>query len=143
MKPLFLYPAFAVLVALPASASSARQGTAGAAATASEASAVSCSRLNVNGRKPGESLTVSVNGATVGTFSGEAGVYQDLEPRMKTGVNQVRLSFAAPGEPGPFGTEAELRCLAPGAESSRDTILRLQPTAKRLTAETEVNYVPR
>jgi len=111
-------------------------------AVAAETSAVSCSRLNVNGTKPGE-LTISVNGATVGTFHGEAGVYQDLEKRMQPGLNKVRLSFATPGEPGPFGTSAELRCLAPGVDSSRDTILRLQPTAKRLSAETDVNYVPR
>jgi hypothetical protein len=110
--------------------------------TQAETTAVSCSRLNVNGTKPGE-LTVSVNGTTVGTFYGEAGVYQDLEPRMQPGINRVRLTFAAPGEPGPFGTSAELRCLAPGVASSRDTILNLQPTAKRLSAETEVNYVPR
>ena len=64
-----------------------------------ETNAVSCSRLNVNGRKPGE-LTVSVNGTTIGTFHGEAGVHQDLEPRMQAGINRVRLSFAAPGEPG-------------------------------------------
>ena len=107
-----------------------------------ETNAVSCSRLNVNGRKPGE-LTVSVNGTTIGTFHGEAGVHQDLEPRMRAGINRVRLSFAAPGEPGPFGTSAELRCLPPGVASSRDTILSLQPTANRVSAETEVNYVPR
>lgn len=143
MKSLARFSASVVLITLPASASWALQGASDAAAETSEPSAVSCSRLNVNGRKPGESLTVSVNGVTVGTFFGEAGVHQDLEPRMRPGVNRVRLSFAAPGEPGPFGTEAELRCLPPGVESSRDTILRLQPTAKRLSVETEVNYVPR
>ena len=110
--------------------------------TQAETNAISCSRLNVNGRKPGE-LTVSVNGTNVGTFHGEAGVHQDLEPRMRPGINRVRLSFAAPGEPGPFGTSAELRCLPPGVASSRDTILSLQPTANRLSAETDVNYVPR
>jgi hypothetical protein len=123
-----------VTLALPLSAQ--------APATQAERNAVSCSRLNVNGTKPGE-LTVSVNGTTVGTFYGEAGVYQDLEARMRPGINRIRLSFAAPGEPGPFGTSAELRCLAPGVASSRDTIVRLQPTAKRLAVETEVNYVPR
>ena len=91
----------------------------------------------------GVAIACAINGVTVGAFSGEAGVYQGLEARMQPGVNRVRLSFSAPGEPGPFGTEAELRCLAPGVASSRDTILRLQPTAKRLSAETEVNYVPR
>jgi hypothetical protein len=124
-----------VALALP------RAGSAGETPP-SATNAVSCSRLNVNGTKPGE-LTVSVNGTNVGTFQGDAGVYQDLEPRMQPGINRVRLTFAAAGEPGPFGTSAELRCLPPGVDSSRDTILRLQPTPKRLTAETEVNYVPR
>ena len=121
-----------VMLALPLSAQ----------ATEPETNAVSCSRLNVNGTKPGE-LTVSVDGTTVGTFHGDAGVYQDLERRMRPGINRARLSFAAPGQPGPFGTSAELRCLAPGVDSSRDTILSLQPNAKRLSAEIDVNYVPR
>jgi hypothetical protein len=108
----------------------------------SQSSAISCARLNVNGTKPGE-LTVSVNGATVGVYSGDEGVYQDLERRMQPGVNRVRLSFAGPGDTGLFGTSAELRCLAPGVESSRDTILTLKPTAKKLSAEIDVNYVPR
>lgn len=135
MKPEFTILVSLVPLALPHSALSAN-------ATQAQTNAVSCSRLNVNGTKPGE-LTVSVNGTAVGTFHGEAGVHQNLEPRMRPGINRIRLSFAAPGEPGPFGTSAELRCLAPGVESSRDTILSLQPTAKRLSAETEVNYVPR
>ena len=135
MKILLPFSTSVILLALPLSQSPAHVAQA-------ETDAVSCTKLNVNGRKPGE-LTVSVNGSTVGTFHGEAGVYQDLGPRMRPGINRVRLSFAAPGEPGPFGTEAELRCLPPGVESSRDTILRLQPTAKRLSAETDVNYVPR
>lgn len=135
MKSVLGFSTSAIVLALPLSGLSAH-------ATQAEANAVSCSRLNVNGTKPGE-LTVSVNGTTVGTFYGEAGVYQDLERRMQPGINRVRLSFAAPGEAGPFGTSAELRCLAPGVASSRDTILSLQPTAKRLSAETDVNYVPR
>ncbi|HEY9555066.1 hypothetical protein [Allosphingosinicella sp.] len=143
MKPVFGFPGSVVLLALPVTGSWAGQGTAASSVAAPETSAVSCSKLNVNGRKPGESLTVSVNGTTVGTFYGDAGVYLALEPRMRPGVNRVRLSFAAPGEPGRSGTEAELRCLAPGVEASRDTILRLQPTAKRLSAEIDVNYVPR
>ncbi len=131
-----------ILLALPLSGSWA-MGTQAQAAKAPEANAVSCARLNVNGRLPGEGLTVSVNGTTVGTFNGEAGVYQDLETRMRPGPNRIGLTFAAPGKMGPFGTEAELRCLPPGVQSSRDTILRLQPTAKRLSAEADVNYVPR
>lgn len=135
MKPVFRIPISVVPLALLLLALPVHAGQ-------TEADAVSCSRLNVNGTKPGE-LTVSVNGITVGTFHGEAGVYQNLEQRMRPGINRVRLSFAAPGETGPFGTSAELRCLAPGVASSRDTILRLQPTAKRLSAEADINYVPR
>ena len=134
MNSLFGLSTSLVLLAIPLQAAPALAGQA-------ESSAVSCSRLNVNGTKPGE-LTVSVNGTTVGTFYGTDGVYQDLERRMQPGVNRVRLSFAEPGEPGPFGTSAELRCLAPGVESSRDTILTLKPSPKRLSAEIDVNYVP-
>ena len=108
-----------------------------------QAGAISCTRLNVNATKPGEGLTVLVNGAAVGSYSGDAGVYQDLEQRMQPGVNRVTLSFAAPYEKGPFGTSAELRCLPPGSASSRDTILQIQPTAKKLSAEIDVNLVAR
>ena len=127
-----------ILFALPVSGLSAQQGAVAPAGASPETRAVSCSRLNVNATSPGE-LTVSVNGIVVGTFYGDAGVYQDLEPRMVPGVNRVRLSFGAPGK----GAQAELRCLPPGVETSRDTILRLQPTAKRLSVDTDVNYVPR
>ena len=137
MKSLSLSSAV-ILFALPVSGLLAQQGAVAPAAASPETRAVSCSRLNVNATSPGE-LTVSVNGIVVGTFYGDAGVYQDLEPRMKPGVNRVRLSFAAPGK----GTGAELRCLPPGVHASRDTILRLQPTAKRLSVETDVNHVPR
>ena len=140
MKSLSLSSAV-ILFALPVSGLLAQQGAVAPAAASPETRAVSCSRLNVNATLPGE-LTVSVNGIIVGTFYGDAGVYQDLEPRMRPGVNRVRLSFAAPGKAGPFGTGAELRCLPPGVETSRDTILRLQPTAKRLSVETDVNHVP-
>ena len=104
--------------------------------------AVSCRKLSVNGSNivAGSTLTVTVDGEPVARHdeyaSGELGKY------MKPGPNRVGLSFAAPGEMGPFGTQAELRCLAPGEDSSRDEILRLQPTAKRLSAEVLVNYVP-
>ena len=135
MKPVFNVSILLMLFGLPVPGLSAQ-------ATPTETNAISCTKLNVNGVKPGD-LTVSVNGTTVGAFQGEAGVYQDLESRMRPGINRVRLSFAAPGEPGLFGTEAELRCLPPGVETSRDTILRLKPTPKRLSAETDVNYVPR
>jgi hypothetical protein len=104
--------------------------------------AVSCRKLSVNGSNivPGSTLTVTVNGAAVGSHDQSAS--GELGPHMKPGLNRVGLSFAAPGEMGPFGTNAELRCLPPNVASSRTDILRLQPTAKRLSAEVEVNYVP-
>ena len=137
MKTLSLSSAV-ILFALPVSGLLAQPGAVAPAVAGPETRAVSCSALNVNATLPDE-LTVSVNGIVVGTHYGDAGVYQDLEPRMRPGVNRVRLSFAAPSK----GAEAELRCLPPGVETSRDVILRLQPTAKRLSAETDVNHVPR
>jgi len=136
MKALLAVPALSALAAATGLAAPAHSAQAGS-------SAISCTRLNVNATKPGDGLTVSVNGATVGSYSGSAGVYQDLERRMQPGDNRVGLTFAAPGEPGPFGTSAELRCLPPGSASSRDTILQIQPTAKKLSAEIEVNLVQR
>src|SRR3546814_2660504 len=59
MKPVFGFPGSVVLLALPVTGSWAGQGTAASSVAAPETSAVSCSKLNVNGRKPGESLTVS------------------------------------------------------------------------------------
>ena len=135
MRFVLVTPALAVIAAVPplATPAAAQPGS----------SAISCTRLNVNATKPGDALTVSVNGATVGSYSGDAGVYQDLEQRMRPGVNRVTLTFAAPYEKGPFGTSAELRCLPPGSTSSRDTILQIQPTAKKLSAEIDVNLVAR
>ena len=138
MKSLCLSSAV-ILSALPVSGLLAQPGAVAPAAAGPETRAVSCNRLNVNATSPGE-LTVSVNGIVVGTHYGDAGVYQDLEPRMRPGLNRVRLSFAAPSD---ARTRADLRCLPPGVRASRDTILSLQPTAKRLSAETDVNHVPR
>ena len=120
----------------------ARASAAATPAPASATNAVRCKRLNVNGSgfTPTTVLTVTVNGETVATFNANA--YRDLEEQMRPGPNRVGLSFAAPGTTGPFGTNAELRCLAPDSASSRDTILRLQPTAQRLAAETVVEFVP-
>ena len=117
------------------------RGTAGAATGAPAAGAVQCRRLSVNGSNiaPGATLTVKVNGTTVGVFDGAAS--GDLEQHMQPGLNTVTLSFAAPGTSGPFGTQAELRCLAPGVASSRSGILRLQPSLGRLSAEARVNLV--
>lgn len=124
---------------LLAAAASPQIGPLGA--TSSPASAppgVTCTRLNVNGTAaPGAVLTVSVNGADVGSFDG--GIYSDLEQFMNPGANVVRLTFA--GAQGP--ASADLRCLRPGQSSSRTTILTLRPSASRLSAETRVNYQPR
>jgi hypothetical protein len=116
----------------------------GASATpGAAANAIRCTRLNVNGSgfTAGALLTVTVNGTTVGTFNDNT--YQDLERFMRPGVNRVGLAFAEPGAGGPFGISAELRCLATGSASSRDTILSLKPTADHLSAEIAVEYVPR
>jgi hypothetical protein len=95
-----------------------------------------CRRLNVNGSRipPGGTLSVTVNGTIVGTWDEAA--YGDLEPFMRPGPNLIGLAFAA----APAGTtaDAELRCLPPGAESSRTVVLRLRPAPGRLSAETVV-----
>jgi len=120
----------------------ARAGATATPAPASAANAVRCKRLNINGSgfTPTTVLTVTVNGETVATF--DANAYGDLERYMRPGPNRVGLSFAAPGTTGPFGTNAEFRCLPPDEQTSRDTILSLQPTAQRLAAETVVEFVP-
>jgi hypothetical protein len=119
----------------------ALEGAAPAGAPAPATNVVRCKRLNVNGSGFAATtvLTVTVNGETVSTFNANA--YGDLERYMRPGVNRVVLSFNAPGGTGPFGTNGELRCLAPDEQSSRDTILRLQPTRDRLSAEVAVEYV--
>jgi hypothetical protein len=118
----------------------ALEGSAQAATPATDA--VRCKRLNVNGSgfTPTTTLTVTINGETVATF--DANAYGDLEQHMRPGANRVALTFNAPGTTGPFGTNGELRCLAPDEQSSRDTVLRLQPTRERLSAETVVEFAP-
>lgn len=136
-----LRPAAALAVTMLAAQTTAQSpATPGAAQPA--ASAVACRKLSVNGSNivAGSTLTVTVNGAPVARYDISAS--GELGRHMKPGVNLVGLSFAAPGEMGPFGTQAELRCLPPNEESSRDNILRLQPTAKRLSAEVQVNFIP-
>ena len=117
------------------------RGAAALPAGAPAAGAVKCRRLNVNGSNiaPGATLTVRVNGKAVGVFDRAA--YGDLEDQMQPGLNIVTLSFAAPGTSGPFGTQAELRCLAPGVASSRNAILSLHPAPGRLSAEARVELV--
>jgi hypothetical protein len=115
------------------------EGRSGAAGTPAAAAGPACRKLNVNGSQivPGATLTVTVNGTTVATFDENA--YGDLEPFMRPGPNTVGLAFATPGK---AGTEAELRCLPPGVESSRTTILRLRPTPRRLSAQAQVMLAP-
>ncbi|MDP3677051.1 MAG: hypothetical protein Q8R44_18435 [Novosphingobium sp.] len=103
------------------------------------AAGVQCTRLNANGRASPEAvLTVNVNGQDVGTFDG--GVYSNLEDFMAPGPNTIKLTFSGPGD---RMVNGELRCLRPGQASSRNRILTLTPTANRLTAQAQVNYVPR
>ena len=97
---------------------------------------IQCTRLNANGSASGDAvLTVNVNGQDVGTF--DAGVYSNLEDFMTLGPNTIKLTFSAPDAM----VNGELRCLRPGQTSSRNTILTLRPTAKRLTAQTQVVLV--
>ena len=103
------------------------------------AAGVQCTRLNANGRaSPDAVLTVNVNGQDVGTF--DSGIYSDLEDFMTPGTNTIKLTFSGPGD---RLVNGELRCLRPGQTTSRNTILTLTPTAKRLTAQTQVNLQPR
>jgi len=120
-------------------ASGAMSGAPGAGAP--EMPAIRCTALSVNGSAfpPGVTLTVAVNGATVGVHESYAG--GDLEPFMWPGPNTVALIFSAPGTPGVMGTQAELRCLPPGSRSSRDEILRLRPAPGRLSAQAQVDLV--
>jgi hypothetical protein len=128
------------LRALEARVSALEGRAAPAASAASAAPGPACRRLNVNGSSitPGATLTVTVNGTTVATFDENA--YGDLESFMRPGPNTVGLAFAAPGG---AGTSAELRCLPPNVASSRTVILRLKPTATRLSAQAQVNLSER
>lgn len=131
-SPCFFAGFVVLLAAIPAPAAPQTQ----------QPHAVNCQKLSVNGSNivAGSTLTVTINGSAVSTYDQAAS--GELGPLMQPGLNVVGLSFAAPGEPGPFGTQAELRCLPPNVGSSRNDILRLQPTSKRLSAEVRVNYVP-
>jgi hypothetical protein len=114
----------------------ARTASAPAPAAAPGATGPACRRLNVNGSRipPGGALSVSVNGTVVATFDDAA--YGDLEPFMRPGPNTIALAFAA--APAGNTADAELRCLPPGVDSSRTTVLRLRPAPGRLRAETVV-----
>ena len=106
------------------------------AANAAPAAGPACRRLNVNGSRipPGGTLSVAVNGTVVARYDEAA--YGDLEPFMRPGPNTIALAFAA--APAGNTADAELRCLPPGAASSRTVVLRLRPAPGRLRAETVV-----
>jgi hypothetical protein len=149
---------FAFLLALPPGAASAQPGSAAAvearlralearvaalegrgapaaAAAPGFASGPACRKLYVNAAAipAGVTLTVTVNGATVGTYNKFA--HADLEGFMRPGANRIALAFAAPGT---ATTGASLHCLPPLPATLRATILELRPTDGRLTAETAV-----
>lgn len=119
--------------------SRAGAGTPAAAPTNARAAGPACTRLNVNASQitPGTTLTVTVNGTTVATYDENA--YGDLEPFMQPGPNTIGLSFDSAGS---GGANAELRCLPPSSRTSRTVVLRLKPTAKRLSAQAVVILTP-
>lgn len=93
-----------------------------------------CRRLSLNGSSitPEAALTVTVNGTTVGIFEDSA--YSDLEKFMRPGPNSIGLAFTSPGN----GASAELRCLPPGTDSSRNVVFSFRPRPNRLAAQTQV-----
>ncbi|HYE28264.1 MAG TPA: hypothetical protein VEA61_08530 [Allosphingosinicella sp.] len=113
-----------------------RSAAPAATPAAPAATGPACRRLNVNASRipAGAPLTVTVNGTLVATYDENA--YGDLEPFMRKGPNTIALIFAA--APAGHSAEAELRCLPPGVDSSRTTVLRLRPTPARLRAEAVV-----
>ncbi|TFI57572.1 hypothetical protein E2493_14485 [Sphingomonas parva] len=117
----------------------ALEGRQGSPPAAAPAAGPACRKLNLNGSSitPEAALTVTVNGTTVGTF--EENAYSDLETFMRPGANTIGIAFRAPGP----GASAELRCLPPGSDSSRNTIFSFTPRPNRLSAQTEVTLAPR
>jgi hypothetical protein len=81
----------------------------------------------------GATLTVTVNGATIGTYNKYA--HSDLEGFLRPGPNNIALAFSAPGT---ATTGASLHCLPPLPATLRSIILELKPTPGQLRAETAV-----
>ena len=81
----------------------------------------------------GVTLTVTINGALIGTYNKAA--HSDLEGFMRPGANTIALAFSAPGT---ATTGASLNCLPPLPATLRSIILELHPTAGQLRAETAV-----
>jgi hypothetical protein len=85
------------------------------------------------GAPPESELTIVANGELVGTYNGYAGPH--LDPQMKPGVNTVSFTYVNPGP----NAIAELNCKARNGDGR--VIFAFRPTAKRLSAETKVNFV--
>src|SRR3954468_13607007 len=94
-----------------------------------------CRKIYVNAAAipDGVTLTVTLNGALIGTYNKAA--HSDLEGFMRPGANTIGLAFSAPGTapPGP-----SLNCPPPLPATLRSIILELHPTAGQLRAETVV-----
>ncbi|MEA3050289.1 MAG: hypothetical protein QOG84_2125 [Sphingomonadales bacterium] len=106
---------------------------AGAAAPA--AAGPACRKIYVQAAAipDGATLTVTVNGATIGTYNKYA--HSDLEGFLRPGPNNIALAFSAPGT---ATTGASLHCLPPLPATLRSIILELKPAGGQLRAETAV-----
>ncbi|MEA3060786.1 MAG: hypothetical protein QOJ94_567 [Sphingomonadales bacterium] len=104
-----------------------------AGAGASAANGPACRKIYVQAAAipDGVTLTVTINGAVVGTYNKAA--HSDLEGFMRPGANTIALAFSAPGT---ATTGASLNCLPPLPATLRSIILELHPTAGQLRAET-------
>ena len=117
----------------------ALEGRAPGPAAPAAAAGVACTSVSVLAvwATPQSPLTVTVNGAAVGSYDDSISV--TLDGFLRPGANTVGFSY--PGEARP-STEAALKCRAPGADSST-TILTLKPTAGRLQAQASVDFTGR
>jgi hypothetical protein len=113
----------------------ALEGRSAPAAAAASATGPACRKIYVNAAAipDGVTLTVSINGALIGTYNKAA--HSDLEGFMRPGANTIALAFSAPGT---ATTGASLNCLPPLPATLRSIILELHPTAGQLRAATTV-----
>jgi hypothetical protein len=113
----------------------ALEGHAASSAGAPAASGPACRKIYVNAAAipDGVTLTVTINGALIGTYNKAA--HSDLEGFMRPGANIIGLAFSAPGT---ATTGASLNCLPPLPATLRSIILELHPTGGQLRAETAV-----
>jgi hypothetical protein len=112
-----------------------RAAPAAAAAAPASAAGPACRKIYVQAAAipDGATLTVTVNGATVGAYNKAA--HSDLEGFMRPGANTIALAFSAPGT---ATTGASLNCLPPLPATLRSIILELHPAGGALQAETAV-----